>query len=57
MKTTDLPTLPFATKKKWADWLAKGHAKSAGVWLKLAKKDSGIASVTSEQEGISFSAF
>jgi len=46
MKPTELPTLPFESKKKWADWLAKQHDKSAGVWLKLAKKDSGIASVT-----------
>lgn len=48
-KSTDLPTLPFASKEKWAAWLAKQHDKSAGVWLKLAKKDSGIASVTYEE--------
>jgi len=42
----ELPTLPFASQSKWADWLAKQHDKSAGVWLKLAKKDSGIPSVT-----------
>ncbi|HMR98305.1 MAG TPA: YdeI/OmpD-associated family protein [Anaerolineales bacterium] len=42
----DLPVLPFANKKKWTDWLAKQHDKASGVWLKLAKKDSGIASVT-----------
>jgi uncharacterized protein YdeI (YjbR/CyaY-like superfamily) len=46
MKSTDLPILPFASKKKWSDWLAKGHDKSMGVWLKLAKKDSDIPSVT-----------
>lgn len=45
----DLPTLPFANKKKWTDWLAKQHEKSSGVWLKLAKKDSGIASVTYDE--------
>jgi uncharacterized protein YdeI (YjbR/CyaY-like superfamily) len=44
-----LPTLPFATKKKWTDWLAKHHDKSSGVWLKLAKKDSGISSVTYDE--------
>ena len=49
MKTTDLPTLPFATKNKWADWLARQHGKSAGGWLKLAKKDSGISSVTYDE--------
>jgi len=49
MKSTDLPILPFASQKKWTDWLAKQHGKSAGVWLKLAKKDSGILSVTYDE--------
>jgi uncharacterized protein YdeI (YjbR/CyaY-like superfamily) len=44
--TPELPILPFASQSKWADWLAKQHDKSAGVWLKLAKKDSDIPSVT-----------
>lgn len=43
---SELPTLTFASQKKWADWLAKQHGKSAGVWMKLAKKDSGIVSIT-----------
>ncbi len=45
-KPTELPTLPFESKKKFADWLAKEHDKSAGVWMKLAKKATGIPSVT-----------
>jgi len=45
-KLTELQTLPFKSKKKWADWLAKQHDKSTGVWLKLAKKATGIPSVT-----------
>ena len=49
MTTAELPTKPFASKKQWADWLAKQHDKSAGVWLKLAKKDSGIKSITYEE--------
>ncbi len=49
MKSIDLPVLPFANKKKWADWLAKQHDKSTGVWLKLAKKTADIASVTYEE--------
>jgi uncharacterized protein YdeI (YjbR/CyaY-like superfamily) len=48
-KSAELSTLPFATKKKWADWLAKQYDISAGVWLKLAKKDSGVPSVTYEE--------
>jgi uncharacterized protein YdeI (YjbR/CyaY-like superfamily) len=49
MKSTDLPILPFASKKKWSDWLAKQHDQSTGVWVKLGKKDSGIASITYEE--------
>ncbi len=49
MNSTDYPTLPFESKKKWSAWLAKEHDKSAGVWLKLAKKDSGIQSITYEE--------
>jgi uncharacterized protein YdeI (YjbR/CyaY-like superfamily) len=49
MKTTEFPIKPFPSKTKWAEWLAKQHDKSAGVWLKLAKKDSGIPSVTYEE--------
>lgn len=49
MKSTDLPIQPFASKTKWADWLAKRHDKSPGVWLKLAKKDSRIKSITYEE--------
>jgi uncharacterized protein YdeI (YjbR/CyaY-like superfamily) len=45
-KPTELPILPFESKKKWADWLAKQHDKSTGVWLKLAKKATGIPSIT-----------
>lgn len=49
MKSTGLPIHPFASKSKWAAWLAKQHNQSAGVWLKLAKKYSGIPSVTYEE--------
>ena len=45
-KPTEYPTLPFESKKKFAEWLAKNHDKSAGVWMKLAKKATGILSVT-----------
>ena len=45
-KPTELPTLPFASKKKFADWLAKNHDKSVGLWLKIAKKATEISTVT-----------
>jgi uncharacterized protein YdeI (YjbR/CyaY-like superfamily) len=49
MKPTHLPIRPFENKKKWADWLTKQHGKSTGVWLKLAKKNSGLVSITYEE--------
>jgi uncharacterized protein YdeI (YjbR/CyaY-like superfamily) len=36
----------FASLKAWEKWLAGNHADSPGVWLKLAKKDAGVASVS-----------
>ena len=48
-KLIELPTLPFESKKKFAEWLAKNHEKSAGIWLKLAKKATGIPSVTYQE--------
>ncbi|HEU0185976.1 MAG TPA: YdeI/OmpD-associated family protein [Blastocatellia bacterium] len=43
------PILPFEGQKNWAAWLDKNHATSSGVWLKLAKKASGIKSVTYDE--------
>jgi len=42
----DLPVMEFATAKQWDAWLAKHHASSPGVWLKIAKQGSGIVTVT-----------
>lgn len=36
----------FATQSAWETWLDKNHRKCAGLWLRLAKKDSGLRSVT-----------
>lgn len=41
----DLPVLPFADATAWERWLV-ANAASKGLWLKIAKKDSGIATVT-----------
>ncbi|HKE13421.1 MAG TPA: YdeI/OmpD-associated family protein, partial [Kofleriaceae bacterium] len=41
--------LPFRDRRAWADWLATSHASSRGVWMKLAKKGAGIASITYEE--------
>jgi uncharacterized protein YdeI (YjbR/CyaY-like superfamily) len=46
MPSDELPVLPFATAEAWEAWLEREHASAPGVWLRLAKKESGIASVT-----------
>ena len=46
---TGLPVLMFERQKDWAVWLDKNHTTSAGVWLRLAKKASGIQSVTYDE--------
>ena len=35
----------FADAKAWGAWLAMHHASSSGVWIQIARKGSGIASV------------
>jgi uncharacterized protein YdeI (YjbR/CyaY-like superfamily) len=44
----DLPVKPFRTAAAWEKWLA-AHRDDRGVWLKIAKKDAGIATVTYAQ--------
>jgi uncharacterized protein YdeI (YjbR/CyaY-like superfamily) len=39
-----LPTLSFASAAEWEQWLEHNHASSEGVWIKVAKKGSGIES-------------
>jgi uncharacterized protein YdeI (YjbR/CyaY-like superfamily) len=39
-------TLQFAKAAQWAAWLRKHHAKSTGVWLRIAKKGADDTSVT-----------
>ena len=46
MKNTDnLPIMAFETQQDWEAWLEEHHTNTKGIWLKLAKKDTGIASV------------
>lgn len=41
----DLPIVPFAGPAEWRAWL-EAHADADGVWVKLAKKGTGILTVT-----------
>jgi len=42
----DLPVVAFKSQRAWDSWLTSQPADSNGLWLKLAKKSSGIASVS-----------
>jgi uncharacterized protein YdeI (YjbR/CyaY-like superfamily) len=41
--------IAFADAAAWEAWLAANHGRQAGVWLKMARKRSGIASVTEDE--------
>jgi uncharacterized protein YdeI (YjbR/CyaY-like superfamily) len=41
----DLPTLSFGSQEEWEEWL-EANQSAAGVWMKIAKKASGIESIT-----------
>jgi uncharacterized protein YdeI (YjbR/CyaY-like superfamily) len=46
MKKEDhLPIIVFETQQAWEEWLAEHYTDTAGIWLKLAKKEVGISSV------------
>ena len=42
----DPPVLPFPSREAWREWLGTHHGSENGVWIKVAKKASGIDSVT-----------
>jgi uncharacterized protein YdeI (YjbR/CyaY-like superfamily) len=39
----------FKSKQDWAAWLEKNHTQTTGLWLRLAKKDSGMRSVSYQE--------
>nr|WP_326522561.1 YdeI/OmpD-associated family protein [Archangium lipolyticum] len=45
----ETPIVSFAKQGEWSAWLASNHASSRGVWLKIAKKASGVVSVNYQQ--------
>ena len=40
------PIIAFATAAQFRQWLTRHHADHPGIWLKIAKKASGIPTVT-----------
>ena len=43
------PIESFPSRAAWRAWLSAEHERSDGVWLKLAKRGSGIASVSHDE--------
>lgn len=41
-----LPILMFVSQGAWNEWLDTNHGQSQGMWLKIAKKDSKVATVS-----------
>ena len=39
------PVIEFESQASFERWLAKEHGRSDGVWLKMAKKGSGISTI------------
>lgn len=38
--------MSFETQQDWERWLTEHHTKTVGTWLKIAKKETGIPSVS-----------
>jgi uncharacterized protein YdeI (YjbR/CyaY-like superfamily) len=45
-EANNLPIISFVTQQDWEAWLKEHHAHTRGLWLKLAKKETGIPSVS-----------
>lgn len=41
-----LPIIPFESPAAWEAWLDEHHASSDGLWIKIARKATGIRTVT-----------
>jgi uncharacterized protein YdeI (YjbR/CyaY-like superfamily) len=42
----DLPVVELPSPEAWERWLEQHHADARGVWLKFAKKGTGVTTVT-----------
>lgn len=44
----NLPVILFETEQEWIDWLEQ-NGNGPGVWVQIAKKDSGVISINYQQ--------
>ncbi|MQA33620.1 YdeI/OmpD-associated family protein [Modestobacter roseus] len=49
MADEDFPVLPFATAADFDTWLTAEHDRAPGLFVKLARKSSGIPSITAPE--------
>jgi len=49
MPAPELPTMSFPSDADFRAWLEEHHATSPGIWLKIAKKGSGVESVGKQE--------
>jgi len=42
----DLPVVAFKSREAWHEWLVSQPPDSKGLWLKLAKKSSGVVTIS-----------
>ena len=42
----ELPTRAFGDAEEWESWLREHHDSATGIWIKFARKGSGVPSVT-----------
>jgi uncharacterized protein YdeI (YjbR/CyaY-like superfamily) len=45
----DLPVVSFDSRQDFESWLEAQHGHSKGIWLKIAKKGSGVSTVTYDE--------
>jgi len=45
----DFPVVPFASVLELEQWMADNHTKYDGVWIKMAKKATGIPSIIHDE--------
>jgi len=43
-----LPVILFESEEEWSNWL-EGNISEAGVWMRIAKKNSGVTSISYQQ--------
>jgi uncharacterized protein YdeI (YjbR/CyaY-like superfamily) len=46
MGNNELPVLPFASALQWEQWLHQNHDQCDGIWIRIAIKQSSVATVT-----------